>query len=107
MELLSKRLFRINNIKLIMTDEKISQNKLNQKSIEQNETIPINNNTNNKALINYDKINSLFNQQKDINSINVNNDSNIIGFNFCIRSFSFTKGEQQVVIIGLSFILFL
>ena len=78
MELLSKRLFRINNIKLIMTDEKISQNKLNQKSIEQNETIPINNNTNNKALINYDKINSLFNQQKDINSINVNNDSNII-----------------------------
>ena len=79
LELLSKILFTINNIKLIMTDEKITQNKINQKNIEENEAISINN-INNKTLIDYEKINSLLNEQKDNNSstnINNNNTNNI------------------------------
>ena len=75
LELLSKILFTINNIKLIMTDEKITQNKINQKKIEENETISINS-INNKTLIDYKKISNLLNQQKDNNSsININNNN--------------------------------
>ena len=66
MELLSKRLFRLNNIKLIMTDEKIAQNKLSHKTIDVDDSNPTNNSIN-KSFIDYEKINTIF--SKPNNSI--------------------------------------
>ena len=41
-ELLSERLFKINNIKLIMTDEKINKEKLDKKIVEEKKTLILN-----------------------------------------------------------------
>ena len=77
LKLYSKRLFKINNIKLVMTDEKITEDKLDLQLIEQmekekeKENLISLNNTNNKTLVNYDKINLFLNERKDnYNTIN-------------------------------------
>ena len=76
MQLFSERLFKINNIKLVMTDEKITKNKIDQKKIEEKD-ITYAKNPNIKASINYDKINYLLNESNDINkSNNMNNFNN-------------------------------
>ena len=75
LKLLSERLFKNNNIKLVMTDEKLTQNKLSQKDFEEKEKIQTNN-SNIKSIINYDKINNLINEQKEFNSFNINNSFN-------------------------------
>ena len=64
MELLSERLFKINNIKLILVDDKIINEKNQQK--EKNKISTQNNN--NKTIINYDKISNLLNDCKNNNS---------------------------------------
>ena len=80
LELLSERLFKVNNIKLVMTDEKITKDKVDNKKIDDTEIIITNNsNSNIKASIKYDKINDLLNEQK-YNSLIINN-SNISTFN--------------------------
>jgi CRP-like cAMP-binding protein len=85
MELLSKRLFKINNIKLVMTDEKIAQNKLNNKTVvEVSEEIPTNNALNN-SFIDYEKINTLFNKPKDYNSSIYNTNDSLMINNESIR----------------------
>ena len=70
--LLSERLYKINNIKLIMTDEKINNEKINKQKIEEeNQQKKILNSTNSsKAMIEYDKINNLLTD--NINLINYN-----------------------------------
>ena len=74
LKLYSERLFQINNCKLVMTDEKIMENKKDLKINEQlekekeKEIIIPSNNTINKTLINYDKINIFLNERKDNNS---------------------------------------
>ena len=73
LELLSERLFKINNIKLIMTDDKINiENKeLYEKKLENDKILAQNNSNNNKIIINYDKINNLLNNSKN-NSLYLN-----------------------------------
>jgi CRP-like cAMP-binding protein len=67
--LLTERLFKINNIKLIMTDEKINNEKIDKQKIEEQNKQKILNNTNSsKALIDYNKINNLLTD--NINMIN-------------------------------------
>ena len=73
LELLSERLFKINNIKLFMTDEKINLDTLEILNMEEKKKI-ITKITNNKALINYDKINDLLSGNNNHNnSISKNN----------------------------------
>ena len=69
-ELLSERLFKINNIKLIMTDEKINKEKLDIKIVEEKKTLILNSSIN-KILISYNKINNLVTE-----NINKNNNNN-------------------------------
>lgn len=62
--LLSERLFKINNIKLIKTDGIICEKKLNEKN---NKEKTKTNNSHNKTLVNYEKINNIFSENnKDI-----------------------------------------
>ena len=74
--LLSERLYKINNIKLIKTDEIINLEKINKLKIEEerqkliDRTNYANNTNNNKALVNYDKINDFFSENNN-NSINI------------------------------------
>ena len=69
LELLSERLFKINNIKLIMTDDKIKSEELEENPNEEKEknllTSP-----KNKILIDYEKISSLINNNS-INNIKI------------------------------------
>ena len=71
LNLYNDRLFQINNIKLVMTDKKITKKNLDIKKIEEKEIIPTNISIN-KTLINYDKINSFINEQKDTSDYNNN-----------------------------------
>ena len=76
LKLFSERLFKNNNIQLVMTDEKLTQNKLSKMANEEKkEEIPANN-TSIRTSINYDKINNLKNEQKEYNSIIINNSFN-------------------------------
>ena len=70
LKLYSERLFKINNCKLVMTDEKIKENNKDLKINEQLEKEKEKeiNNTINKTLINFDKINIFLNERKDNNS---------------------------------------
>ena len=70
-ELLSERLFKINNIKLIMTDEKINKEKLDKKIVEEKKKLILNSSIN-KTLINYNKINNLVTE-----NINKNNNNKL------------------------------
>ena len=73
LELLSERLFKINNIKLFMTDEKINLDTLERLNMEEKKKI-LTKISNNKALINYDKINDLLSGNNNHNnSISKNN----------------------------------
>ena len=58
LELLSERLFKIKNIKLSMTNEKINLDRLEKFNNEEKNKMPTKI-SNNKSLINYDKINDL------------------------------------------------
>lgn len=69
LKLYCERLFQINNIKLVMADEKITQKNLDQNKMEQND-ITQSNSTINKISINYDKINSFLNGQNYCNIFN-------------------------------------
>ena len=91
LKLYSERLFKINNIKLVMTDDKIIRNKLDKVKYEEKEkkkeeekekekeiVIPTNNSIN-KSSINFDKINSFINEKKD--NITINNNYSTNNFN--------------------------
>ena len=115
MQLFSERLFKINNIKLIMTDENITKNKMDQKKIEEKD-ITYANNSNIKASINYDKINYLLNESNDINKNNnmntfnnskikikneinfptLNNSRNKNKYNFSLSSINNDKDEFKL-----------
>ena len=69
LELLSERLFKINNIKLIMTDERVNNEKINHQTLEEKKKILLKNNQNNKTLINYNKINNLVTENNNNNNI--------------------------------------
>ena len=75
LQLLSQRIFEINNIKLIMIDGKVCQDKLD--IIKEHEKQMTNSNSSSfKSLINFDKLNDLFNKQKENNISNINSLSN-------------------------------
>jgi len=74
LSLLSERLFKINDINLIKTDEKINKIKL-LKKLEYEKQVLESNSSKNKTVINYDKINEILNIQTDNNSSRINNDS--------------------------------
>ena len=67
LELLSERLFKIKNIKLFMTDEKINLDTLEKYNMEEKNKI-LTKVSNNKALINYDKINDFLSFNTNYNS---------------------------------------
>lgn len=73
LKLYSERLFQINNIKLVMTDEKITQHKLDQKKLEEKK-INQTNTSINKISIKYDKLNSYLNEKNDM----IKNNNNIL-----------------------------
>ena len=75
LQLLSQRIFKINNIKLIMIDDKVCQDKLDMIK-EHEKQITISNSSNLRPLINYDKLNDLFNKQKENNVSNIISTSN-------------------------------
>ena len=75
LQLLSERIFKINNIKLIMIDDKVCQDKLDIIK-EYEKQLTISNSSNLRPLINYDKLNDLFNKQKENNISNINSLSN-------------------------------
>jgi len=75
LQLLSERIFKINNIKLIMIDDKICQDKLDILK-EHEKQMTISNSSNLRPLINFDKLNDLINKQKENNISNVNSSSN-------------------------------
>ena len=92
LKLYSERLFRINNLKLIMTDDKIIQKKIEKKKNEEKEKeeeeekekekekekeeiIMPTNNSINKSLINFDKLNSFMNDKND--KINISHNYSI------------------------------
>ena len=64
--LLLQRLFKINNIKLIMVDEKINLEKIDKKNFENFEKL-ITNSSHIKGIVNYNKLNDVLNN-KNINS---------------------------------------
>ena len=75
LQLLSERIFKINNIKLIMIDDKICQDKLDIIK-EHEKQMTISNSSNLKPLINFDKLNDLINKPKENNITNINSSSN-------------------------------
>ena len=75
LKLLSERMFKINNIKLIMIDDKVCQDKLDIIK-EHEKQMTISNNSNLRPLINFEKLNDLFNKQKENNINNLNSASN-------------------------------
>ena len=74
LQLLSERLFKINDINLIKTDEKINKNKL-LKKLELEKQVLESNSSKNKTVINYDKLIEIINVQNENNSSRLNNDS--------------------------------
>ena len=68
MDLLIQRLFRVNNIKLIMIDEKIKIEKNNKKTLDEKEIL-LNNSSKIRGLVNYNKLNYILNE----NSLNISN----------------------------------
>ena len=68
MNLLIQRLFRVNNIKLIMIDEKIKIEKNNKKTLDEKEIL-LNNSSKIRGLVNYNKLNYILNE----NSLNISN----------------------------------
>ena len=66
LNLLIQRLFKINNIKLIMVDEKINLEKIDKKNFENFEKL-ITNSSHIKGIVNYNKLNDILNN-KNINS---------------------------------------
>ena len=75
LQLLSQRIFEINNIKLIMIDGKVCQDKLDIIK-EHEKQMTTSNSSSFKSLINFDKLNDLFNKQKENNISNINSLSN-------------------------------
>ena len=74
MDLINKILYKITQVKIIMTDEKIIKNTLDQKEVEEKDVIN-NNSARYKLLVDYEKINNLLNQQKDNNNTNINSNN--------------------------------
>ena len=74
LQLVSERLFKVNDINLIKTDEKINKIKL-LKKLEYEKQLLESNSSKNKTVINYDKLNEILNIQNDNNSSRINNDS--------------------------------
>ena len=74
LQLVSERLFKINDINLIKTDEKINKLKL-LKKLEYEKQILESKSSKNKTVINYDKLNEILNIQNDNNSSGLYNDS--------------------------------
>ena len=70
LNLLIQRLFRINNIKLVMIDEKINLEKINEKNFDEKKKLT--NSSKIKGLINYNKLNDILNDQK-LNILSTNN----------------------------------
>ena len=68
MDLLIQRLFRVNNIKLIMIDEKIKIEKNNKKTLDEKEIL-LNNSSKIRGLVNYNKLNYILTE----NSLNISN----------------------------------
>ena len=68
MNLLIQRLFRVNNIKLIMIDEKIKIEKNNKKTLDEKEIL-LNNSSKIRGLVNYNKLNYILTE----NSLNISN----------------------------------
>jgi len=68
MDLLIQRLFRVNNIKLIMIDEKIKIEKNNKKNLDEKEIL-LNNSSKIRGLVNYNKLNYILTE----NSLNISN----------------------------------
>ena len=79
MDLLIQRLFRVNNIKLIMIDEKIKIEKNNKKTLDEKEIL-VNNSSKIRGLVNYNKLNYILTE----NSLNISNSkSNIREWLLC------------------------
>ena len=68
MDLLIQRLFRVNNIKLIMIDEKIKIEKNNKKTLDEKEIL-LNNSSKIRGLVNYNRLNYILTE----NSLNISN----------------------------------
>ena len=68
MDLLIQRLFRVNNIKLIMIDEKIKIEKNNKKTLDEKEIL-LNNSSKIRGLVNYNRLNYILTD----NSLNISN----------------------------------
>ena len=68
MNLLIQRLFRVNNIKLIMIDEKVKIEKNNKKTLDEKEIL-LNNSSKIRGLVNYNKLNYILTE----NSLNISN----------------------------------
>ena len=68
MNLLIQRLFKVNNIKLIMLDEKIKIEKNNKKSLDEKEIL-LNNSSKIRGLVNYNKLNYIL-TEKSLNNSN-------------------------------------
>ena len=66
--LLIQRLFRVNNIKLIMIDEKIKIEKNNKKTLDEKEIL-LNNSSKIRGLVNYNRLNYILTE----NSLNISN----------------------------------
>jgi hypothetical protein len=74
LQLVSERLFKIKDINLIKTDEKINKIKL-LKKLEYEKQVLESKSSKNKTVINYDKLNEILNIQNDNNSSGLYNDS--------------------------------
>ena len=72
MNLLIQRLFRVNNIKLIMIDEKIKIEKNNKKTLDEKEIL-LNNSSKIRGLVNYNKLNYILTENSLNNSISKSN----------------------------------
>ena len=78
LELLSERLFKINNIKLIMTDDKIRSEEFKEENTNEEKDKSLLNSPGKKILIDFNKINNLIN--KSINNkikIRIKNENNL------------------------------
>ena len=77
MDLLIQRLFRVNNIKLIMLDEKIKIEKNNKKTLDEKEIL-LNNSSKIRGLVNYNKLNCILTENSLNNSISKSNIRDVV-----------------------------